>query len=247
MKITHLIKRIALNDELSIASLMSYVENNINAAKIIKKEFIKFRKNSYVIGITGSAGVGKSTIIDKLIYNFRKMNKTVGVIAIDPTSAISGGAILADRIRMNEHALDKGVFIRSVATRGEFGGISKSTEIFTYILSACKDIVIVETVGAGQLDTKIKKVSDVTILVMTPSSGDEIQVLKAGIIEIADIFVVNKIDSGSNNIVQALKDFINEKYKNNKWIPPVIETSAILNKGIDELVSKIEEYRKLIK
>lgn len=235
----NIIKAVTKNDEMAIARLISLTEENQKNAKAIEKALKKYCNSSYTVGITGAPGCGKSTIINRLITNFRNNGETIGVIAVDPTSPRTGGAILGDRIRMSEHFLDNNVFIRSMATRGGLGGISHATSAGISILSAAgKDIIFVETVGIGQLDVRIRDIVDTVVVVFTPSFGDDIQLMKAGITEIADIFVINKADEIKNtNIADYLRGFAAGI--------PVIETIATNNKGIDELAEKIIELGRI--
>lgn len=235
----NIIKAVTKNDEMAIARLISLTEENQKNAKAIEKALKKYCSSSYTVGITGAPGCGKSTIINRLITTFRNNGETIGVIAVDPTSPVTGGAILGDRIRMSEHFLDNNVFIRSMATRGGLGGISHATSAGISILSASgKDIIFVETVGIGQLDVRIRDIVDTVVVVFTPSFGDDIQLMKAGITEIADIFVVNKADEIKNtNIADYLRGFATGI--------PVIETIATNNKGIDELAEKIIELGRI--
>ena len=204
---------------------------------------------AYVIGLTGSPGVGKSTLADNLITLFRKKNMTVGVVAIDPTSAFTGGAILGDRVRMQKHSADKGVFIRSLATRGWVGGLAKATIGVIHVMDAMgKDIVLVETVGSGQIEIDITRAADTTLVVLTPGAGDEIQMMKAGILEAADIFVINKADKqGADNLKVDLESMLRMKtYQAGEWETPIVMTEAICDKGTEELGKEIFRHREFL-
>ena len=202
--------------------------------------------NAYIIGITGPPGAGKSTLTDQITAAFRKSGKRVGIVAVDPTSPFTGGAILGDRIRMNRHADDEGVFIRSLATRGALGGISRSTGEVVNIMDAMgMDIVIIETVGVGQDEIDIVRMAHTTVVVMVPGLGDDIQAIKAGILEIADVFVVNKADrEGADRTSRELSMMLEMgNRKDGEWLPKVMKTEASRGVGIDELVTEFGEHR----
>jgi LAO/AO transport system kinase len=204
---------------------------------------------SYVIGFTGSPGVGKSTLVDRVVSRFRQDGQTVGILAVDPTSPFTGGAILGDRIRMQKHFLDEGVFIRSMATRGKFGGLTRSTADAIVVLDAMgKDVIIVETVGVGQDEVDIAHNAHTTVLVTIPGMGDEIQAIKAGLMEIGDLFVVNKADrEGANKTLRELKFLLqmsSDRYAASGWTPPIIDTVAASDQGVDELYAAILEHHQ---
>jgi len=229
----------------SIAKAISAVENCTDESPELIARLFPHTGKAHVIGLTGSGGAGKSTLIEKIIREYRSRGKTVGVIAVDPTSPFSGGAFLGDRIRMQELSTDEGVFIRSMASRNHAGGVSKATKDAVKVLDAAgKNIVIVETVGAGQSEVEIIKVAQTIIVVHAPGLGDEIQAIKAGIMEIADIFVVNKADrENANKAVIDIQSNLQLNSKQVAWKPPVLKTVAITGEGILELVGKIEEHR----
>ena len=204
---------------------------------------------AYIVGVTGSPGAGKSTLTDNLIRFFRKAKTTVGVIGIDPTSAFTGGAILGDRVRMQGHSADRDVFIRSLATRGWVGGLAKAAIGAIHVMDAMgKDIILVETVGSGQIEIDIARAADTTLIVLTPSAGDEIQMMKAGILEAADIFVVNKADKeGADNIKVDLEVMLAMKTHNSRvWQPTIVFTEAIYDKGTEGLASEISRHREFL-
>lgn len=233
----------------ALAKLITMVENEIPGTQEALKKLYPKTGHAYIVGITGPPGSGKSTLTDKITKELRRQNYTVGIIAIDPTSPFSGGALLGDRLRMQDITNDPGVFVRSMATRGTLGGLSQATADTVKILDAFgKDFILIETVGVGQDEVDIVKTADTTLLVCVPGLGDEIQALKAGIMEIGDIFVVNKADrEGADRLVIELNLMLDLNPKMSSWRPPVIKTMATLGEGVPELTSKILEHRQFLR
>lgn len=240
-----LVKRLLEGDRRAVAKLISLVENDsdFKAAEIMRL-LHQHTKKAYIVGITGAPGSGKSTLVDRITHKLRSKEKTVGIIAVDPTSPFTGGALLGDRIRMKESGTDKGVFIRSMGTRGSLGGLSRATNNAIRILDAFgKDFILVETVGAGQSEVDIVNSAYTSIVILVPGMGDEIQAIKAGILEIGDIFVVNKADrDGADRAVMELEMMLDLNLEKNGWRPPVIKTIATKDEGIDELLDCIEGH-----
>ncbi|MDH4218549.1 MAG: methylmalonyl Co-A mutase-associated GTPase MeaB [Candidatus Aminicenantes bacterium] len=226
----------------AIAKGISMVENNSTEAQELLKEIFPHTGRSAIIGITGSPGSGKSTLVDKLIEGLRKNEKKIGIVAVDPSSPFTGGAILGDRIRMMRHSIDSGIYIRSMATRGHLGGLAKASGEAIAILEASgKDIILVETVGVGQDEVEVVKFADVVLVVLMPGAGDEIQVFKAGIMEIADIFVLNKADSPETDKTERQLRAILDLGLKESSIPPVVKTIATEGKGIEALLEEINK------
>jgi len=234
----------------SIARSISIVENDsIDSSELLKKIHSKIG-DAYRIGITGPPGAGKSTITNHLTKYYRKQNKKVGIIAVDPTSPFTGGALLGDRIRMNEIGIDAGVFIRSMATRGSLGGLSKKAIDAADVLDAAAfDLIILETVGVGQSELDIAQAADTTIVVLVPESGDSVQAMKAGLMEIADFFILNKSDRpGAEQAIASLQTILMMKDHDEKtWMPNIIKTVASENKGIIEIADEIERHKDFMK
>ena len=242
---TELIQAIRAQSKLSISQAISLVENRGEIGKDILSKIYKFTGQAYRIGITGPPGAGKSSLTDQLISAFREKNKKVAVIAIDPTSPFSGGAVLGDRIRMTKHHSDQNVYIRSMATRGNQGGLSVQAEEIGDIFDAAQfDIIIYETVGVGQIELDIVQAADTVVVVLVPESGDEVQMMKAGLMEIGNIFAINKADRpGANKLNITLQNLLSIiPIDNDSWITPVIRTIATEGKGMEELVTNINSH-----
>jgi LAO/AO transport system kinase len=231
------------------ARLISQIEDEAPDALDEMNIIYPHTGRAHIVGVTGAPGAGKSTLTDSLVTSFRKRDMKVGVIAIDPTSAFTGGAILGDRVRMQKHSIDKDVFIRSLATRGWVGGLAKATIGSLHVMDAMgKDIILIETVGSGQIEIDITRAADSTIIVLTPGAGDEIQMMKAGILEAADIFVINKADKeGADNIKMAVQVMLGMKtHHPDEWKPNILLTEAISDKGIKELVEETLRHREFL-
>jgi LAO/AO transport system kinase len=242
------IEKVIAGDVRTVARLIRDIDDKVPEVRETLKALYTHTGKAYVIGITGAPGVGKSTLVDQMVGHLRKEGKTVGVLAVDPTSPFSGGAILGDRIRMQRHSLDDGVFIRSLATRGHFGGLTQSTRSAIDVLDAMgRDVIIVETVGVGQDEVDVVKSAQTTVIMVVPGMGDDIQAIKAGILEVGDIFVINKADrEGADKTLNELRLMIEmgqDKYQKGKWCPPILKVQAAFDKGVGELLEEIERHR----
>ncbi len=235
-----LIEKALEGDPRSMARLITMVESESGSSQQIMKKIYPYTGKAHIIGVTGSPGAGKSTFLDKLISRIMETGKSVGVIAVDPSSPFTGGAVLGDRLRMQAHSLDPGVFIRSMGTRGSLGGLSRGTYEAALILDACgKDVVLIETVGVGQSEIDIIKIADTVVLLLVPGMGDDIQIMKAGIMEIADVFIVNKADrEGSERITREVNIML-DLQEERSWRPPVIPTIAENGEGVAKAAEAI--------
>ena len=233
----------------SLAKLITKIENNRIGFEDDLMSLYKENSETLTIGITGPPGAGKSSLTDRIIKEYRNLGKTVGVVAVDPSSPFSGGAILGDRIRMSDHASDPGVFIRSMGSRGSLGGLAPATiDVLNLMKSVGFDVLIVETVGVGQSEIDVMSIADTVLLVLVPGLGDDIQALKAGIMEIADIFVVNKADKdGKEKLIAEISMIINLNKHRFLWVPPLVETIATENQGIGRLMDSISDRNTWLK
>jgi LAO/AO transport system kinase len=242
------IRRVRSGDTRALARAITSVENRDRAALELLKGLFPHTGRAKVIGLTGAPGAGKSTLVDQLAREFRKSGQTVGIIAVDPTSPYSGGAILGDRIRMQSHFGDPGIYIRSMATRGSLGGLARATaDVATVLDASGRDVVLIETVGVGQDEVDIVRLADVTVVILVPGMGDDVQSIKAGIMEIADIFVVNKSDrDGAERVEREIRALQSLATRADNWTPPIVKTVASEAKGIAELATAISKYYEFL-
>jgi LAO/AO transport system kinase len=242
-RMKELAEAILRGDQRAVAQGISIVENDMDRAQMLIKELFTNSSEAVVIGVTGVPGSGKSTLMDQMIDWFRKRNISLGVVAVDPSSPFTGGAVLGDRLRMMRHSTDPGVFIRSMATRGYLGGLAKSTGDAVEILEASgKEIILVETVGVGQDEVEVVSLADVILVVLIPGDGDDIQIFKAGLMEIADIFVLNKSDSAHSEKTETRLKALLELDSNKKTTPPVFKTIATSGEGIEDFMRNLVEH-----
>ena len=243
------IDRLRSGDPRALARAISTVENRAPGWSDLLKALFPHTGKARVLGLTGAPGAGKSTLADQLAKHYRKENQTVGIIAVDPTSPYTGGAILGDRIRMQDHYSDPGIFIRSMATRGSLGGLARATADAATVLDASgRDIVMIETVGVGQDEVDIVRLADVTIVILVPGMGDDVQTIKAGIMEIADIFVINKSDrDGAERVERELRAMQSLATRNDRWTPPIVKTVASSGQGTEALAQTIAAYEAHLK
>jgi LAO/AO transport system kinase len=247
--VQQLVKGVLRGEKRAIAKTISIIENNEpNAQQVISLIYPRTGK-AHIVGITGPPGAGKSTLVEKITKEMRKRQKTVGIVAVDPTSPFTGGAFLGDRVRMQDLSTDEGVYIRSMATRNSPGGLARATKDASHVLDAAgKDVIIVETVGAGQSEVDVIKVAQTVIVVLAPGLGDDIQAIKAGQMEIGDIFVVNKGDrENADKAISDIKNMLEMDTNQKGWKPPVLKTIALTGEGVDRLLDAIEKHRSYLK
>ena len=242
------VDRVRSGDVRALARAISTIEDNRPESRALLKALFNFTGRARVIGLTGAPGAGKSTLVDQLAREYRKQEHTVGILAVDPTSPYTGGAILGDRIRMQSHHADPGIYIRSMATRGNLGGLARATTDAATVLDAAgKDIVLIETVGVGQDEIDIVRLADVTVVILVPGMGDDVQTIKAGIMEIADIFVINKSDrEGADRVEREIRSMQSLAIRSDKWTPPIVKTVAMDGKGVPELAAAIVNYEQFL-
>lgn len=246
--ISNWVEQIRSGNLRALSRAITAVENRTADSHELLKALFIHSGRARVVGLTGSPGAGKSTLVDALAGQYRKRQQTVGIIAIDPTSPFTGGAILGDRIRMQSHSGDNGTFIRSMATRGALGGLSSTTaDVATVLDASGRALVLIETVGVGQDEVDIVRLADVTVVILVPGMGDDVQSIKAGIMEIADIFVINKADrEGAERVEREVKAMQSLSMRGDNWVPPVLKTVASTGEGVAELASAIDEYESFL-
>jgi LAO/AO transport system kinase len=242
------VERIRQGDVRSLARAISAIEDARPESLALLKALFPSSGRARVIGLTGAPGAGKSTVVDQLAREYRKQQRTIGIVAVDPTSPYTGGAILGDRIRMQAHHADPGIYIRSMATRGFLGGLARATtDVVTVLDASGKDLVMIETVGVGQDEVDVVRLADVTVVILVPGMGDDVQTIKAGIMEIADIFVINKSDrEGADRVEREIRAMQTLAVRADKWTPPIVKTVAVEGKGVPELAAAINGYENFL-
>jgi GTPase len=243
------VERLRHGDSRALARAISMVENRASGSTDLLKALFRYTGRARILGLTGAPGAGKSTLVDQLARHYRGQNRTVGIIAVDPTSPYSGGAILGDRIRMQDHFSDSGIYIRSMATRGSLGGLAGTTaDVATVLDASGRDLIMIETVGVGQDEVDIVRLADITVVILVPGMGDDVQTIKAGIMEIADIFVINKSDrEGAERVEREIRAMQSLATRSDNWTPPIVKTVASEGKGIPELANAISGYETFLK
>ena len=245
---SQLVSRLRSGDVRALARAITAVENHTPDSTELLKALFPSTGRAQIIGLTGAPGAGKSTLVDQLAREYRKQQRSIGIIAVDPTSPYTGGAILGDRIRMLAHHADPGIYIRSMATRGSLGGLARTTSDVVSVLDASgRDLILIETVGVGQDEVDIVRLADITVVILVPGMGDDVQSIKAGIMEIADIFVINKSDrEGAERVEREIRAMQSLATRRDKWVPPVVKTVASEGVGTPELASAISEYQNYL-
>lgn len=248
MKAKDWVERVRSGDVRALARVITSIENSQPESVELLKALFPYSGKAQVIGLTGAPGSGKSTLVDQLAHEYRKQGRTVGIIAVDPTSPYTGGAILGDRIRMQTHHGDSGIYIRSMATRGFLGGLARATaDVATVLDASGKDAILIETVGVGQDEIDIVRLADVTVVILVPGMGDDVQTIKAGIMEIADVFVINKSDrEGAERVQREIRAMQSLAIRKDNWTPPIVNTVATEAVGIAELIAAIEQYQTFL-
>ncbi len=242
------IDRLRAGDPRVLARVISAVENRAQGSSDLLKALFPYTGQARILGLTGAPGAGKSTLVDQLARHYRKENRTVGIVAVDPTSPYTGGAILGDRIRMQDHFADPGIYIRSMATRGSLGGLARTTADVTSVLDASgRDLIMIETVGVGQDEVDIVRLADITVVILVPGMGDDVQSIKAGIMEIADIFVINKSDrDGAERVEKEIRALQSLAIRSDHWTPPIVKTVASEGTGVAELAAAVAQYESFL-
>jgi LAO/AO transport system kinase len=239
------VNRVRAGEPRALARAISVVEDRTPDSTELLKALFPLSGNAVLLGLTGSPGAGKSTLVDQVAREYRKQGKTIGIVAVDPTSPFSGGAILGDRIRMQSHYADSGIYIRSMATRGSLGGLASTTaDVATVLDASGRDLVMIETVGVGQDEVDIVTLADITVVILVPGMGDDVQTIKAGIMEIADVFIINKSDrDGAERVEREIRAMQSLATRKDHWTPPIVKTVASDGTGIPEVLKAIEGYQ----
>ncbi len=243
-----LVERVHQGDPRALARAISAVEDHAPESHALLQALFPYSGKARIIGMTGSPGAGKSTLVDQLAREYRKQQRTVGIIAVDPTSPYTGGAILGDRIRMQDHYADPGIYIRSMATRGFLGGLARTTaDVATVLDASGRDFILIETVGVGQDEVDIVRLADITVVILVPGMGDDVQTIKAGIMEIADVFAIYKADrEGAERVEREIRALQSLAPRADGWVPPVVKTVATAGEGIAELATAIADYERFL-